>query len=124
MKLLIDFNLAPSLARKLSTRGIESVHWMSIGEPTAADSEILERARRQGWVVVTRDLDFSDLLALSSQRLPTVIQIRMVDVLNEELVAMILALVESHAEAIQAGCLISVDERGARARLLPLRSPE
>ena len=35
MKVLLDMNLPPKLAELLTDRGIESVHWFSIGAPNA-----------------------------------------------------------------------------------------
>ena len=39
MKILIDMNLPPKLANALTLKGIEAVHWFSVGEPNAPDSD-------------------------------------------------------------------------------------
>lgn len=41
------------MATALVTAGVEAVHWTTQGEATAPDAEILARARREGWVVLT-----------------------------------------------------------------------
>jgi predicted nuclease of predicted toxin-antitoxin system len=41
MKILIDMNLSPLWVPFLSDRGVEALHWSSVGKPDAADSEIL-----------------------------------------------------------------------------------
>jgi hypothetical protein len=55
MKILIDMNLSPLWVPFLSDRGVEALHWSSVGEPDAADSEIFDFAASDGWVVFTHD---------------------------------------------------------------------
>ena len=63
MKLLIDMNLSPLWVGFLASRGVEAVHWSTVGDPRAKDSTIMEWewARAGGYVVFTHDLDFSTL---------------------------------------------------------------
>jgi predicted nuclease of predicted toxin-antitoxin system len=63
MKAVVDVNFAPSLAGALRERGVDAVHWTAVGAATAADAEILAWAARHEHVVVTQDLDHSDILA-------------------------------------------------------------
>jgi predicted nuclease of predicted toxin-antitoxin system len=64
MKFLIDMNLSPLWIPFLAGEGFEAVHWSTVGEPGAADSEILDfAASGGGWIVFTHDLDFGMLLA-------------------------------------------------------------
>jgi predicted nuclease of predicted toxin-antitoxin system len=48
MKFLIDMNLSPLWVSFLANQGFESVHWSSVGEPDAADSEIFGFAAANG----------------------------------------------------------------------------
>ncbi len=57
MKFLVDMPLSPSLARWLRERGHDAVHAFEVGLGFASDEEIVGRARREGRVVVTADLD-------------------------------------------------------------------
>jgi hypothetical protein len=63
MKILIDMNLSPLRAPFLSLHGIESLHWSSIGRASTPDTEILDYAAQNGFVMFTHDLDFGMLLA-------------------------------------------------------------
>lgn len=58
LKLVIDMNLSPDWVDSLEDVGRHSVHWSSIGDPKARDSEIMAWARANGHVVFTHDLDF------------------------------------------------------------------
>ena len=123
MKLLVDMNLAPSWAGRLVRRGFEAVHWSAVGAPTAPDVEILTWARENGFVVVTNDLDFSAILAATSGRAPSVVQVRMQDLLSDSAVNAVASALDTCREEVETGALLSIDEAGARVRMLPLRSP-
>jgi predicted nuclease of predicted toxin-antitoxin system len=81
MKLLIDMNLSPLWTPFLAGEGVETIHWSTVGQPGATDSEILDFAAANGWIVFTHDLDFGTLLATLRTNKPTVIQVRSQDVL-------------------------------------------
>ncbi len=76
MKLLVDMNLSPRWVKSFADVGIDSIHWSSVGAATDADPEIMAFARMQGYVVLTNDLDFSAILAVSHGEKPSVVQIR------------------------------------------------
>ncbi len=58
MKLLFDQNLSPRLARLLADVYPESLHVHALGMDTASDSEIWERAKTEGFTIVSKDADF------------------------------------------------------------------
>jgi predicted nuclease of predicted toxin-antitoxin system len=121
VKLLVDMNLSPSWVGWLAQHGFEAVHWSTIGEATTPDHEILSWARAQGFVLLTNDLDFSAILAATSDRTPSVVQLRMQDLLSKAAVSAVARSLEAHREDIEGGALLSIDESGTRVRILPLR---
>ncbi len=80
MKLLIDMNLSPRWIGLLNDAGWEAVHWSTVGNATAADSEIMAFAAENDYVVLTHDLDFSAILAATHGKRPSVVQLRTDDV--------------------------------------------
>jgi predicted nuclease of predicted toxin-antitoxin system len=70
MKILVDMNLSPGWAGFLTGNGIEAVHWSFIGSPDAPDSEIITYAKTFGFTVLTNDLDFGYILALTQDKKP------------------------------------------------------
>ncbi len=120
MKLLVDMNLSPRWAGRLARHGFEAVHWSTIGAPTAPDDEILTWASEHYFVVITNDLDFSAILAASGGVAPSVVQIRTQDLLSDAAVTIVARVLEAHREDIERGVLMSIDEGGTRARMLPL----
>ena len=123
MKLLVDMNLSPSWIGRLAQHGFDAVHWSTIGAPTAGDDEILTWARVNRFVLITHDLDFSAILAATSELAPSVVQLRMQDLLSERALEAIVTAINAHAKDIELGALISIDESSARVRILPLRQP-
>jgi predicted nuclease of predicted toxin-antitoxin system len=121
VKLLVDMNLSPSWVERLARYGVEAVHWSTIGAATAPDVEILAWANEHRFVVITNDLDFSAILAASAGATPSVVQIRMQDLLSDSAVNSVANAVAAYREEIERGVLLSIDEGGTRVRMLPLR---
>ena len=76
MKALLDMPVSALLLNVLNAHGHEGVHAYQIGKSTATDSELLKIARQEGRVVITADLDFPRLLALSIAEGPGLILFR------------------------------------------------
>ena len=62
MRLLVDMNLSPDWVPLFVSHGWEAKHWSQVGKGTAPDAEIMSWAREHGHVIVTQDLDFSQIL--------------------------------------------------------------
>ena len=120
MRLLIDMNLSPTWVGALAARGIEAVHWSTIGDPRATDEEIMAYGRVEGYVVFTHDLDFGTLLATTRAKGPSVLQVRTQNVLPEAIVDVVVRVLQAHQSAIETGALLTVDERNSRVRILPI----
>jgi predicted nuclease of predicted toxin-antitoxin system len=120
VKVLVDVNLSPAWAAVLAAHHIEAVHWTSVGDPRAADAELMGYARDHGYVVFTHDLDFGTLLALTRARGPSVVQVRGQNVLPDAIGEMVVRVLTEHAAALESGVLITVDQHAARVRVLPI----
>jgi predicted nuclease of predicted toxin-antitoxin system len=73
MRLLIDMNLTPRWVQYLADAGHECSHWSDIGPITAPDAAICSCARECGFVLITNDLDFPQILAHTAEAKPSVI---------------------------------------------------
>lgn len=121
MKLLVDMNLTPEWVTFLGAADIDAVHWSTVGAPNAKDEELMRWAAAEGRIVFTNDLDFGALLAAGNANAPSVIQVRVLDLLPETIGDVLLRLLASHAEALLNGALVTLDESKTRVRVLPLR---
>src|SRR5579859_6706211 len=111
MKLLLDMNLSPGWVNFLTDRGIEAAHWSAIGAATSTDAEIMAFARRNGYVVLTQDLDFSTILAVTQGKKPSVIQIRADNLNPAEIGAKVIAAVLRLELELERGALVTVDPK-------------
>ncbi len=122
MKILVDVNLTMDWVRYFAQEGIEARHWTEVGDPRAEDALIMLWARKAGFVVFTNDLDFGTMLALAGDTGPSIFQIRTQEVLPVAIGSNVLALLRAHADSLDKGAVIVVDERGGRVRSLPIRT--
>ena len=124
MKLLFDMNLSPGLVDLMVSSGWESIHWSSVGDPKTADRTIMEWGLKNGYCVITNDLDLGDILAVTDARGPSVVQFRTQDVSPAHIKPILLAVLKQYKRYLESGALISVDETRSRIRILPLRGSE
>ncbi len=120
MKFLIDMNLSPIWCEVFRKYGWDATHWSEIGNKAASDSEIFIYAAAHQYIIFTHDLDFSVLLALSSETGPSVIQIRTTDTMPDKIENLIINSVKKYEELLVQGALISIDKLHSRIRVLPL----
>jgi predicted nuclease of predicted toxin-antitoxin system len=70
MRFLGDAGISPATIGFLQQLGYEAEHVRNLGMQRASDSAIVDRARIDGSVVLTFDLDFGDILALGNLARP------------------------------------------------------
>jgi len=121
MKIIIDMNLSPQWVPILKSAGYQPIHWSQVGADNASDREIMGWAHTHNHVVFTHDLDFGAILAATDANSPSVFQIRTQDVSPKTLSAVVLSSLKQFEEQLNEGALVSVNEKQARARLLPLK---
>ena len=121
MKLLIDMNLSPLWTSYLNAAGFEAIHWHNVGRATDSDTVIFDWAKSNGYIVFTNDLDFGAILAATNAAGPSVIQLRVQDLLPDRLAPRLIAVLHQFEAEFAEGAIISVDERGAQGRVLPIR---
>ena len=120
MKFLADMGISPRVVSALRERGHEAVHLQEQGLGKMPDGDILGKARSEGSVLLTHDLDFGELLAASGGNLPSVIIFRLKDMRGENVSRHLFAILNQQAETLTAGAICSVGERKVRIRTLPL----
>ncbi len=75
MKLLLDQNLSPRLVRRLADLYPNSIHVMEVRLDRSLDREVWDYARQNDYIIVTKDVDFSEFSILQGFP-PKVIWIR------------------------------------------------
>lgn len=124
MKLLVDMNLSPRWVELLSRSQFHAAHWSSVGDPQALDAEIMTYAAAHNYVVLTNDLDFSAILAVTHREKPSVVQIRSQNLDPNDIGSQVVRALQQLADPLQAGALVTVEPLRTRLRLLPLKPEE
>lgn len=121
MKIIVDMNLSPSWVKALNEAGLAAIHWSTLGSANAPDVEILTFAAANGFVVLTHDLDFGAILAVTNGFGPSVVQIRSDDVSPVGIGPKVIAGLLQMSVELGEGALLTIEPERTRLRLLPLQ---
>jgi predicted nuclease of predicted toxin-antitoxin system len=120
MKFLLDMGISPKTAGFLQELGYQAVHLQEEGLGRLSDSQILEKALRDGYILLAHDLDFGDLLAASGSGSPSVILFRLRNMHPDRVNLHLREIISQCENALKEGAIITVAEGGFRVRNLPL----
>lgn len=112
--------LPPALAQWLTTQGHDAVHASAMGLDRSADIEILTRARQDARTVITADLDYPRLLALTGAEGPGLILFRGGDWSEPDVTARMQQILRSMDESEITRSIVAVDRIRVRRRRLPI----
>jgi predicted nuclease of predicted toxin-antitoxin system len=121
MKFLADMGISPRTVAFLRSQGHDAVHLHEQGLDRLEDPAILEKARNEGRVLLTHDLDFGDLLAAAGTALPSVVIFRLQNMRPERVNDYLETIISRYAGSLQMGAIASVNERQIRIRHLPIK---
>lgn len=113
MRLLVDACAGRRLAAALRAAG-HDVEFVGDWPSDPGDDEILQTARAQGRVVVTRDKDFGTLAVL--ERKPHCGIVRLIELPPAVEASLCHSVITSHVEDLARGCLITVEAHRVRIR--------
>ena len=120
MRLLADVHISPRTVERLRSLGHDVVRVGDVLSATSTDDEIVAEAIRDQRVVVTQDLDFSAIVALSGRSAPSVLSLRLsssrIENVNSSL-ERVLPMVEAD---LDAGAIVTVEDTRVRVRTLPV----
>jgi len=120
MKLLVDMNLSPDWVRLLVSHGWEACHWSLVGPGNAPDNELVRWARQHNHVILTQDLDFSQILFAAREAGPSVVLLRMDNEFEAAAREHVCAAIRLAESALLGGALLTVSGTRVRLRRLPL----
>ena len=104
MRFLADAGISPKTVEFLTQLGHEAIHVRTLGLQRAADIVLVERARADGSVVITFDLDFGDILALGVLDKPSVIIFRLTDERADSVNQRLAVVLEERVYRSAVGC--------------------
>ena len=123
MKFLADIPIARATIQHLIEQGHDVASVRSRLSPTASDPAIIRLAASENRVILCFDLDFSSLVALSNEKLPSIITFRLSKshprVINERLDRILPDILDE----LSRGALGTVEDHRVRIRRLPIHPP-
>ncbi|MBL7995883.1 DUF5615 family PIN-like protein [bacterium] len=120
MKFLADMGISQTTVRWLKDNGYDAIHLRELNLHRLPDSKIIEKARDEGRIILTCDLDFGALMSASQGTLPSVIIFRLEDETPININNRLKTILKDVTAALDRGAIISVEEKRHRVRFLPV----
>jgi predicted nuclease of predicted toxin-antitoxin system len=120
LKFLVDMPVTPLIVTHLRATGHDAIHAHEIGLARAADTQLLDVARREERVIITADLDYPRLLALHQTSRPGIILFRGGAYSDAEMLGLLDRVLTQTPALDLAGSIVVVDRRRIRRRALPI----
>ena len=120
MRFLVDACVDLRVGEWLRSQGHDAVHLREQGLQRLADGDVFGKATAEDRCVLTFDLDFSEIAALTGAMKASVIVFRLGDPSFQHVIDRLSAVFAQSARAIGRGAVISVEETRHRIRYLPI----
>lgn len=121
MRFLADMCMSLLTGVWLREQGHDAVHLEELGLRQLADPEIIAMSRVEDRILLTMDLDFGYLLAVSEANLPSVILFRLSDQRSEIVNQRLAEVLANYGGRLEKGVIVSVTDHAARLRKLPIQ---
>ena len=122
MRFLADMGIPSSIVVQLRQRGHDAIHLREQGLQRLPDGEILRKAIDENRILLTLDLDFSEIVALSDNQKVGVVIFRLRNTRAHHIMARLEKVLRESSDALERGAVVSVDEHRHRVRSLPVSS--
>lgn len=95
-------------------------HLHDEGLDTLPDAQILAKAKAEERILLTHDLDFGELLAISRANFPSIVTFRLRDMRPENVNRHLEEIIAAHAHSLLQGVAMTVTENRLRIHPLPI----
>ena len=102
MRFLVDAQLPPALAGLLRDHGHTAEHVTEVGPADAPDRDLWRYALAHGAVIVTKDEDFADMVAIGREA-PAVVWVRIGNTRRADLLVWFEPLIDQMVEMVTTG---------------------
>lgn len=124
MRFLADMGVDVRVVEWLRRRGHDAIHLREEGLHRALDEQVFVKALAEDRIVLTFDLDFGDLAALTRERTARVLLFRLQNTRTAHVIERLEAVLAASSEALSRGAILIVEEARHRIRYLPIGEPE
>ncbi len=120
MRFLADMGVSIRVVEWLRSEGHEAVHLREEGLQTLPDQAIFEKAGKESRTLLAFDLDFGEIIALSHERLISVILFRLRNTRTPFVIDRLRKVIDESEKALKEGVIVTVEDSRHRVRYLPL----
>ena len=120
MRFLADMGVAQGVVHWLRAEGHDAVHLREENLHRLPNGAIFEKAYREKRILLTFDLDFGEIVALSANRAISVILFRLQNARAQHLIIRLRKVFEDSGQALDQGAIVVVEETRHRVRHLPI----
>lgn len=120
LRFLADMCVDIHVVAWLRNQGHEATHLREEGLHRMPNGDIFTKAASEKRVILTHDLDFSEIVALSRGLSTSIVLIRLHDTRASHVIDRLSAVLVPSAEALESGAVVVVEERRHRIRHLPI----
>jgi predicted nuclease of predicted toxin-antitoxin system len=124
LKIIVDMNMSPRWALFLRERGHDAKHWRDIGNGDDSDELIAAHCAGVNAIVLSQDLDFSQLLAWNGASKPSVVQVRAKNLRPDEIGQFVANAISRSEKQLAKGAVVTVKPPRFRYAMLPLGQTE
>lgn len=120
MRFLADMCVDVRIVRWLREQGHDATHLRDEGLHRMPNGKIFNKAISEGRIVLTFDLDFADIAALTGGKKASVILFRLRNTRTSHVIERLSTVLEDSLEVLGKGAVITVEETRHRIRYLPV----
>jgi len=119
-RFLLDMGVAQSTGRYLTSRGHDVVHLSEQGLERLPDDRVVAKAKDEERIIVTHDLDFGRIVALSGRSVPSIVTLRLADMTPKHVNSALEIVLRDAILSLERGALVTITDSGIRIRELPI----
>lgn len=119
MRFLADMGVAGRIVDWLRAKGHDVKHLREEGLQRISDREVFQKAVAEGRILITFDLDFGEIVALSWGRATSVILFRLHNTRTPHVIERLEKVLSDSSETLERGAIVVVEESRYRVRYLP-----
>jgi len=120
MKFLADVGISARVVHWLRQNGHDAVHLSELGLHRLSDQLVFEKAWIDGRTILTFDLDFGEIIALSADRVISVVLFRLNNTTTPFVIQRLELVLAEATEALGTGAIVVVEDARLRIRRLPM----
>ena len=120
MRIIADMPISPRTVEFLRELGHEAVHASALSMAMSPDEDIVEYAKSEGMAILTEDLDFAAILAVTRSVEPGVMILRVGNWNREQIERRIEHALQELTEETLYNSIVMIERNRIRVRRLPI----